>query len=186
MCTYYWGPKCSEIKGKTTFFIAILKNIWGNLWSMYNIDIVFNTFQRFRTFCDLCLYILISSSFFKTKIILILKSSKSKTKATKSYRNDVEFCQKYKIYVQILQFRHSTTSSSKKVQTRAWQTTKQNMFIFVTFVNSVLPKLRKKALIFYWDWKKIHYFSLVSPAYKYPTNIWNFKIILENNFKISK
>ena len=52
-------------------------------------------------------------------IILILKSSESKTKATESYRNDVENCQKYKIYVQILQFRHSTTSSFKKVQTRA-------------------------------------------------------------------
>ena len=79
---------------------------------------------------------------------MILKSSESKTKATESYRNDVENCQKYKIYVQILQFRHSTTSSSKKVQTRAWQTTKQNMFIFVTFVNSVLPKLRKRAFYF--------------------------------------
>ena len=39
-------------------------------------------------------------------------------------------------------------SSSKKVQTRAWQTTKQNMFIFVTFVNSVLPKLRKRDFYF--------------------------------------
>ena len=80
---------------------------------------------------------------------MILKSSESKQRLQNLIEMMLKFVKNirsmYKYYIfDIL----STTSSSKRAQTHAWQTTKQNMIIFVTFVNSVLPKLRKRAFYF--------------------------------------
>ena len=72
-------------------------------------------------------------------------SSESKTKATESYRNDVEICQKYMIYVQILQFRHSTTSSSKKSPDSCMTYNKTKYVYFCNFCEFSVAKITKKS-----------------------------------------